>query len=213
MTTNGSISEILDDTVEVGTNYAENSGNLIIMMDTESLGLKPDSIVRQISFIAVESADLENPIRVVDEFLPLAIQESLGRKTYVSTVAWLLDSPEKIKNSIRTNVSGDLEELTAVVKSVIRKFEQVTAGRKYEVWFRRPQHDVPLLSHLFEMLGLELPWNYNCVNDLASIMTIANLSHTDVEVPAGNVPHDALHDNRFQLACYAETLRHLRSRS
>lgn len=180
---------------------------VLVMFDTESLGLLPDSVMRSVSFIAVDSDDPETELRRVDEYLPLEIQEAIGRKTYVSTCVWLLDAPDEVKHSMRANLVGDLEELRAIVRSVTRKFEAVTHGRDYEVWFRRPQHDVPMLTSLWNMCGESIPWAYDRIMDLASVMDFHGLNYKSVTPPVGNIKHVSIHDVEFQLKCYVELLK------
>lgn len=181
--------------------------SVVVMIDTESLGLKPDSIVREMAFVAVDADDPDTTIKEVVEYLPLLPQEGLGRKVYVDTVAWLLDAPDEVKATIRDNINGDLDELCSIIRSFIRKFNAVTQNRAYEVWFRRPQHDVPMMDSLFTMCGEALPWRYDSVNDLATLMNAAELKSSMVGSTA--TPHIAINDCRFQMACFIESERRL----
>jgi hypothetical protein len=175
-----------------------------IMMDTESLGLRPSSIVTEIAFIAFDLDDPETILKEVEEFLPLEPQQLVMNRTI--DMQWLtgyfINQPAEIQERIRKCEGADLDELLALVRSVIRKFNQVTenGNLEYEVWFRRPQHDVPLLESLFAGCGERLPWAYDTVNDVATLLNRAGINPDDIA--ATGPKHVALNDCRHQLACY-----------
>lgn len=173
-------------------------------MDTESMGLNPNSIVTEIAFIAFDLDDNETVIKEVEEFLPIQTQKQVLKRDIEMDwlISFFLAQPTEVQNRLLNCDGNDLDELLALVRSVIRKFNEVTANgtREYEVWFRRPQHDVPLLESLFAQCGMGVPWRYDTVNDLATLMNHVGLKPSDV--PATGPKHASLSDCRHQLACY-----------
>lgn len=189
---------------------------VIIHMDSESLGLHHSSIVREIAFLAVDAEDPETIVREVEEHLPLRIQETMNRLPSLDTFLWLVDQPKSVIDTIKQNLDGDMDELVSLVRSIIRKFGQVIEGREYEVWFARPQFDIPLIESLFKNCGEELPWKYDKVKDLRTLMDLAGIPIRSPELEPlkqGLILHTAKGDCKFQNRCYQEAMRLLRARS
>jgi hypothetical protein len=183
-----------------------------IMIDTESLGLAPSSVMTQFAAIAFPLDDPETILREIEEFLPAQPQMDRGRTLEFDTILWLLGQPDKVRKIMDENRGDDFDEVVALVRSVARKIEQVIEDSKgdYEIWMRRPQHDEPMIRSLFKLCGVAIPWKYDTVNDLASILNQAKVSKGEVD-KTGTTLHTAIGDCRFQIRCYIEAMRRLRS--
>ncbi len=185
-----------------------------IMWDTESLGLPHNSIVYDLAFVAFDLDDPETIIRDVNEHLPLAPQELMDRRVGVSYLPFFARLPASSQATIIDNIPGDLDELLAMIRSVNRKYQMVSDGVYVENWFARPQHDIPLIESLFRNCGEKLPWAYDTVNDLRTLMNQAGMSARDPQVKAlGSdlVLHTARGDCLYQIRCYAAAQVKLRS--
>lgn len=189
-----------------------------IHMDTESLGLDPSSVVYDWGFVAF---DLDDPETILDSnqvYLPLKPQVDLGRSQDPSTWLYHADQGGARLAAIReANDAGDLDALAVLVRSQIKRFKRnIEGATEYQVWFARPQHDVPLLASLLKSVGEdELPWHYQTVRDLRTLMDSAGLPFRGPEIEEfkfGLTLHTALGDSKFQLKCYVEALRRLRAR-
>jgi hypothetical protein len=188
-----------------------------IMMDSESLGLDPSSVVYDWGFVAFDLDDPDTILDVSQVYLPLGAQVLLGRSQDPTTWLYHLEAgPARIAVIREANEAGDLDALGVLLRSQLRRFTRNIEGAKeYQVWFARPQHDVPLIASLLKDIGEELPWDYATVRDLRTLMDSAQLPHRGPEVEpfkAGLTLHTSIGDSKYQLRCYVEALRRLRAR-
>lgn len=184
-----------------------------IMLDIESLDLAPRSVVSQVGIIAFPLDDPETETRRIEQYLPIQPQLELGRTMSFSTIFWWMKQDEKARLRFIDNDGNDMEELLALVRSVHRKLSDliIQAGPSgVEFWAKGPQFDVVNLETLFIDCGLDIPWKYDSVMDLRTLMRLANV-HTEQVDSTGVVPHVAIEDCKFQIRCYVEAMRHLRS--
>lgn len=186
----------------------------IAMIDLETLGLGADAVVTQVGAIIAYADDPETPVRTISEYLPIQPQMELGRKVDASTLIWWLTSPDvsdEARKGFLNNRGDDMDELLALVRSVVRKIRQELPEdrEQYEIWARGPQFDIVKIESLFAMCGQDIPWAYDRVRDLRTAMSAANLSSKDVPMPADLTPHVAVDDARFQMSCLAQTFARL----
>lgn len=185
-----------------------------IMWDTESLGLNNTTIVYDLAFVAFDLDDPETILREANEHLPLKPQALLDRRIDVDWLPFFLKMGAAKQKIIIDNINGDMDELLALIRSVLRKYQQTAEGVYVENWFARPQHDIPLIQSLLRNCGEELPWAYDTVNDLRTLMNQANMSPRADDTKAlahGLTLHTARGDCLYQIRCYVEALRRLRS--
>lgn len=185
-----------------------------IMWDTESLGLNSTTIIYDVAFIAFDLDDPDTILKDVNEHLPLKPQALLDRRVDVDWLPFFAKMGEAKQKVILDNIEGDMDELLALIRSVLRKFQQVTEGVIYECWFARPQHDIPLIQSLLRNCGEELPWTYDTVNDLRTLMNLAGMSARSPEtkeLAQGLTLHTARGDCLYQIRCMVEANRRLRS--
>lgn len=202
------------ETNDSSINLSGASDRVGVMWDTESLGLDSGTIVWDIAFIAFDLDDPEVILREANEHLPLKPQADLNRGIELSWLPYLLKMPVEHQEILIRNIDGEFQELLSLVTSVMRKYQQVTQGRTVENWFARPQHDIPLIQSLLRNLGMELPWAYDSVNDLRTLMNEAQMSARDPETKAlgkGLLLHGARSDCLYQIRCLSEARRRLRS--
>jgi hypothetical protein len=188
-----------------------------VMMDTESLGLKPNSVLYDWGFVVFDLDDPETILESHREYLPLGPQAQLGRSQDPATWLYHLDAgPVRIAAIREAHEAGDYDALGVLVRAMLKRFNRAIEGAKeYQVWFARPQHDIPLIASLLADVGEELPWNYQSVRDLRTLMDAAGLPFRGEEVESfkeGLTLHTSLGDCKFQIKCYIEALRRLRSR-
>jgi 3' exoribonuclease, RNase T-like len=184
--------------------------NLGFMFDIESLDVGPKSIVTQIAFVAFDLADPLTPIREVSEFLPIQPQIQMNRTFSADTLIWWMGQSVEARVRFNQNTGNDLDELPSLIRSVTRKFRNLVGGddvESYQVWARGPQFDIVNIESLITDVGELVPWRYDSVMDLRTMMKLAGLKSADVEKPATLIDHVALDDCKFQILCYAEAWR------
>lgn len=185
-----------------------------VMIDLETLGLGPRSVVSQVGIIAFALDNPEQTIRSVEQYLTIQPQIALNRTIDFDTVLWWMQQDEKARNRFIDNVGNDMEELLANVRSIARKLSQIIeqAGGhdNVEIWAKGPQFDIVILETLLVDCGVEVPWKYNRIMDLRTLMALAGVATADVD-SSGITKHVALEDCRFQVRCYAEAVKQLHS--
>lgn len=188
--------------------------NIGIMVDIETLGLKPNTVVTQIAALVYDIDDPDTHYRQVDEYLPIQPQMTqLGRQIDADTMLFWMQQNDTARKRFDMNTGNDFDELQALVQSVHSKLTQeIGNSATHEVWARGPQFDIAILDSLFGQFGLSAPWRYDRVFDLRTIMLAAGLKKDDVPMPAGLVKHVALHDVKYQMLCLLESWKSLRAK-
>lgn len=184
----------------------------LFMADIESLDLGPRSIITQVAILVVDQDDPEGePLRVINEYLPIQPQIAMARTWSFSTLNFWMSQDDKSRAGFDRNGGDDLEELLALIRSVNRKVQQEIEGAvDYELWAKGPQFDIVNMETLMQDAGLDVPWSYNKVRDLRTLMGEADLHTADIKSD-DIVKHVALDDCRFQIRCLVEARRRLRS--
>lgn len=197
----------------------QTSQGAVIMIDIETLGKGPTAVVTQMAFMAVtkEAPDPVDAIRFDSFYLPVQPQVDMGRAIDASTILWWLDQPRESLDKLRESLSGgDADELTAYVRSFIRKIMDVVQDygiQNVEFWARGPEFDMTILESLMTMVGETAPWNYDRlgyrqIRDLRTLMRVAGVESDDVD-SSDIVKHVALEDCRFQLRCLVEAVKRI----
>ena len=186
---------------------------ILCMTDIESLDVGPRSIVSQIGMVFARADDPETVIKEVLVYLPIQPQIALKRTLSAQTLVWWMKQSDEARAEFEANTGDDFEELPSLLRHVIRQYNQVVGDETCEVWARGPQFDVVNIESLMADCALQAPWGYNVVRDLRTLMALAGLRTQDVTRPIELTDHMALMDCKYQLMCYAESMKHLRARS
>lgn len=184
-----------------------------IMLDLETLDTGPRSVITQVGIIAFGLDDPETEIRRIVESLPAQPQIELERTISFATILWWLDQGDSARMKLKESAGNDMEVLLALVRSMHRKLTELilTVGEdNVELWARGPQFDVVNLESLFVDCGMSAPWKYSTVRDIRTAMTLAGVTTDEVD-KGGLVPHIASEDAKYQIRCYIEAIRRLRS--
>lgn len=186
----------------------------LLMFDIESLAVTSRSVVTQIGLHAVDINDPDTVLKSVEEYLPIQPQIDMGRAISADTILFWMAQPDAARNRFKRNAGDDLDEMQALVRSIVRKTREIISeSADYEIWARGPQFDIVNLESLIVECGESVPWEYNKIRDLRSLMALADIHSADVEKPLGFVQHVALWDCKFQVNCYVDAIRRLRSRT
>lgn len=183
----------------------------IIMIDIETLGIGAGAPVLQLAVLAMPLDDEEaEPILAYEEYLPLQPQQRLGRYADMSTILWWFKQDDKARGKIaQYNDSEDSELLEGMVKSYLNRIRHLItqAGEDYEVWCRGTNFDPPIIESLAVTYGISVPWRYDKVFDLRTLMKATGTPKG--ELLPGTVLHHALSDCRNQMRDLFEARRRL----
>lgn len=190
---------------------------VIIMTDIESLALGTRPVITQVAMISVSIDDPDSIVREIWNHFPVQPQLELmpSRDISASTIAWWLRRSDDARRKMAESIEGDYEDLAALVRHTAREFGFMIEGLKrgeYEVWARGPQFDIAALETLFKECGVDVPWDYESVRDLRTLMAMAAITKGDVTMEGDLIPHQARSDALFQIRCYVEANRLLRHR-
>lgn len=188
---------------------------VILMFDIESLDVGPRSVVTQIGMYGFDLDDEEILPDPVMSYLPIQPQLNLinPRSVSASTIIWWMGQSSNARAGFEQSSGDDFEELASLMRHLVRNFNRLTNNGTlaYELWARGPQFDIVNIESLLIDVGLPVPWKYNRVRDLRTLMAQANLKTADVPEPKGYVQHHAGWDCRYQLDCYMAARKALRS--
>lgn len=180
---------------------------LLLMLDIESLDLGPRPTITQIAMLAY---DLEQDEFLKDEFfeyLPAQPQMDMKptpRTVSFSTLWFWFQQPDESRLRFENNLGDDLFDVQYIMKSLVQFFNKVTNNGRipYVVAAKGPQFDFVAVETLLEELDLEVPWDYNMVDDLRTMLRHAKIDGNLVPKPEGFIKHVAYWDSRYQVDQY-----------
>lgn len=187
--------------------------NFGLMVDNETLGTDPDSIVLQTAMV---SFDLDEGIRLEDGFdtdlkynLEVDAQQRIGRTVDMKTISWWLSQDKQAQMRVNTFAYGTIEQLKKRLLDMnayirFRAAYARDSGGHFEIWSRGSM-DMNQLESLFSYFDIKPAWKYNEVMDLRSVMNIYGIH--GVTPDKGHIKHDCLSDCVYQIKCYRAVLR------
>lgn len=127
-----------------------------LMLDMETLGNKPDTVVMSLAGVI-----LTRDAIVSAKEWTLNTQQQLngGRKIDMDTVCWWLKQEQNAQNIIRKSASegqdmrSAMTEFTSWVKNIGNK-------RKILVWSCGATFDISIAENILNSMKLEVPWEY-----------------------------------------------------
>lgn len=165
------------------------------MVDLETLGLTPDSVVLSIGATEFGWADTNNPERRF--YAELDVNKQPTRKIDPKTLAWWSMQPNMPTGHI-------------LAETAIRLFHDYLVSRSENqsivLWSRGTDFDIPLLYSLYAEAGIDPPWKYYNVRDLRTLdKLLPGFAPTRM-----TAKHNAVEDAVYQAHHAAAILRHLK---
>lgn len=156
---------------------------IIGMLDAESLGLTPDSVVTQIALCVY---DLAND-KVVNELCWWPdLAEQRDRVIDPTTVAWWMQQEREAQN-------GVFRPPAVTYKANILQ-QMRTATERISVWAKPAMFDLPLLTSYF---GVK-PWSYRDERDMQTLVRLCDPINSLQPDISGTTAHDARSDALWQ---------------
>lgn len=175
-----------------------------LMIDIETLDSSPTAVAWQVAMFPWDPTDPNTlPEYPYFQFLPIQPQLDIGQTVGAETLLWWMTQMQDNSSAYRDilNCGGnDMEELDSLLRSLARKFNEVTNDGKlpHEIW-TRGNFDLPILEGLFRKRGIPVPWEFRATRDLRTLESISGVSYKDVPQQPGFVKHRADQDARFQI--------------
>ena len=153
-----------------------------IMIDIETLGLKPDTTILSIGAVEFDKTSFG------EEFYRELVPAQPGRSIDPDTVLWWLNQDgsaflKKNKATLHDALHDLIDFCTGLDGSVPR------------IWANAPVFDLAILRHAYEQAGLQCPWMFYHERDIRTIK--AFIDKEDYPLFAGT-KHNALDDAMFQ---------------
>ncbi len=186
-----------------------------VMIDIETLDVGPRSLITQIAAIAFDMEDEEKLIHggTFNAMLPMEPQLKLlsPRTISAETLNFWMQQKDVVRKKFEGVIDDQYSSLLIHLQTLHMTVRNAIKGADYMIWARGPQFDIVNVESLLHDCGLDAPWRYNRVADLRTIMMLANVPTADIPRPADWPEHDAYYDCRYQINCYFEAKRRLRS--
>lgn len=179
---------------------------LLLMVDVESLDLGPRPTLTQIAMLGY---DLEQDEFLKDEFvefLPAQPQMDMTppRTVSFSTILWWMKQPDEARARFENNTGDDIFDVVYIMRQLVSSFNRLTNNGQipYVISAKGPQFDLVAIETLLEELDLEVPWDYNKVEDLRTLLRHAKIDPRSVPTPEGFIEHVAYWDSKWQIDQY-----------
>ena len=181
-----------------------------IMVDLETLGTKPGSVILSIGVVAFDRITG----KVLDEFhsiLSQTDQAALGMTVDVNTLEWWSQQSEEAQKLLEEASQDTAPRANTVLHDLERFVNRATSGRELQaVWAQGQDFDFSLLAELyrrsFKFSGLsdELPWPFWLHRDTRTAYDVCGFQTNTI--PREGVHHDALSDCYHQVKCLTAAL-------
>ena len=175
-----------------------------IMLDLETMGTKPGSVIRSIGAVGFELGAPSQPAGAYLEYYANITRESCidaGLTEDSATVEWWSRQSAEAKDIFADNPVSLPEAL-----SVFYSWFKAVGGK--QVWSQGAAFDVVLAEFAFKAASMPpVPWKFWDVHDTRTVYEIAGFDHH--AAVRGGIAHYALDDCKHQIKCVLESLRML----
>ncbi len=154
------------------------------MVDLETLGTTADAVILSIGAVKF---DLDSG--AIDDkgfYRSISIESNLDYKRRISesTLLWWLKQPAAAQ--------AVFHEPKEFLSTALIELSDWIGEEQFQVWSNGADFDIPMLSHAFTQLQIEIPWKFF---DSRCYRTYKNLPKAkDIRVPPLGVKHHALSD-------------------
>lgn len=166
-----------------------------LMIDLETLGIEPGSIIVQIGAVGF---DLEGGEESIGESLNIKIDigSSLveGFKTNQNTLNWWSEASQEAKEMV---FSGDKVSIREALTK-LSEFIQNRCSQSVKVWGNGSFFDISLLEFAYRKLDMTIPWEYYNVRDMRTIMDTRVCKSSGCLAFTG-IRHYAVDDCKYQI--------------
>lgn len=171
---------------------SSNSRELHFMVDTETYGLRPDSVILSLGACTVlPPVETEFSNETFYEEFSVSFQSVRAKQQ--ATMDWWATQSNCPCNGT-TPLAEGLAKFIEWMSSLCNNRQAVPV-----VWCKGTDFDIPLLYNAFDQCGLKAPWKYNDVADLRTITRrLWPTTYTNLQRPEWLAQHNALHDAMWQ---------------
>ena len=168
------------------------------MIDLETLGVEPYSVILTLGAIKFDPYSDEEPHGELYLKLDTEEQESLGREIDDNTLAWWSQQSESVRNEALS------EHDRVSVKQFLKEINRFCVGLDY-LWCQGPLFDYAMLQNLYRQAGEPCPWNFWQIRDSRTLFA---MMPQDPRKQIQEELHNALADSYYQAKCVQQTYKH-----
>lgn len=178
-----------------------------LMIDVETLGTRPGSVVWQIGVVAFDIDMRGNLDQGIELGLNPQEQIDLGFKVDWSTIRWWMEQSREAQAAM-PKVGLPLEVALAFVRDYVERWGPVEG-----VWGNGPDFDLTAMTMLFQAVDMKVPWAYNAGRDVRTMKEVVNGLGLETVRVKPLIAHSALSDARAQALWVQEMWGSLPGRS
>lgn len=160
-----------------------------LMLDIESLGSTSNSVILSIGAVEFDINTGETG-RTFYETIDLEDCLRLGLKVSAGTIKWWLQQSESARSEIYKHSGAPLNE-------VLQKFSEFCSNKKYIVWGNSARFDCGILQDSYNLLGLDIPWDFRDERCLRTLVQFAPEVKRNLKFKG--TKHNAIDDCMFQI--------------
>lgn len=176
--------------------------DIALMLDIETLSLRPDAHVTQIGYCVANTRTRE--MLVEGRNLWMLSDPQADRHIDTGTVRWWLNQdPKVIATVLAPSQRTSPQEAFDILAGIVKANEGIT------VWGSPAMFDLPILTSLW---GGRKPWRYNYERDMMTLYKVLDPQGA-MQPPAadGHMGHDAATDAKWQMEYLFNLLHYLRA--
>lgn len=194
-----------------------------VMLDLETLSLRPDATILQIAMVEFEPVH-GGHIRTGRMLNLYVSPDGQARHVCGETLLWWMGHSEAARTTLINGITGNGLALNRALELTGAWLGEYL-GPDDRIWSNGAGFDLPILKHAFQCdgrWGREAPWNYRMERDMRTRLDLADWDvarkakvQERVEAHVLGVPlltHDAAHDAVFQAVFQAACLQEVMGR-
>lgn len=155
-----------------------------IMLDIETLGTTPGSIVLSIGACAFTDTDITSMFHVHIDSID---SQQQGLHIDASTVMWWLDQSKEAQTSLTASKTVPLRE-------ALERFSDAFNWTGKRVWCNGAAFDFPILGAAFKAVGMKPPWAFYNEMDFRTIKGLVGKKAMKGFTIPPTIAHDGLAD-------------------
>lgn len=166
---------------------------LALMLDVETLSLRPDAFVVQVGYCMADLNDPERRFAVEPHAVPMNYEAQTGRHVDPYTVHWWMQQAKEAQQSVFSERALRFENAWTP-QELLMTLESLTAPEHVTVWASPAAFDLPIITSLCG----KKPWHYRkerCLQTLGRTLD----PQGKLMPPDTPIKHDAAQDAAWQL--------------
>jgi exodeoxyribonuclease VIII len=167
-----------------------------IMIDIETLGTTPDSVILSIG--AVKFSFDDDDIETFKQNIDPRSCKKYGLVTQKDTIQFWADQPIEVQKSVMSNQS-DIEYALAGLNNFIGGYNS-----KNRIWANGVAFDISMLEWSYRVVGIPCPWRYFQIMDVRTIISLSGIDWKNY--PRIGDHHDSIGDCLTQIKIIKEIL-------